>query len=133
MVEKINALCRIIDTINDLPHSPKRVEIVNTLVDMLLAECKKMVNPPTVAAPTTRSAQAEDMWGGKYPHPIMRPYDKDIDNPLPPKTGFHTFVPPYVFKEYQPMSYWGSSATPTSGDTPQTNPRAGNNSIGKMP
>lgn len=99
MVEKINALCRVIDTINDLPHSPKRVEIVNTLVDMLIAECKKMVNPPTVAAPTTRSAQAEDIFPERVPSP--------------------------------PTTYQKNH--PDLGDTPQTNPLAGNNSIVKMP
>jgi hypothetical protein len=48
MVEKINALCNAIDTINDLSHSQKRAEAVNELVDMLLAECKNMVETPEI-------------------------------------------------------------------------------------
>jgi len=76
MVEKINALCNAIDTLTKaVPNSGiTKVAVqawIYELEEMLVAECKKMVNPPTVATPTTRSAQAEDMWGEKAAEDIF--------------------------------------------------------------
>jgi hypothetical protein len=44
MVEKVNALCKAIDTINSLPKDENTDARLAELSEMLLAECKQMVN-----------------------------------------------------------------------------------------
>jgi hypothetical protein len=84
MVEKINALCRAIDTVASLPACEETDARLDELTKLLVEECQKMANP--TVAPVTRSAQAENVYGEKAAEdifPPQRPYDKDIDNPLP--------------------------------------------------
>lgn len=85
MTEKVNALCKAIDTINHLPGCENNDKAVDELVALLLAECKYLcerppapsqaakakilesfgVIPLDVKAPTTRSAQAEDVYSAQ--------------------------------------------------------------------
>ncbi len=49
MVEKVNALCKAIDTLNSLPGCENNDKATDELVALLLAECKQMVKTPEIA------------------------------------------------------------------------------------
>jgi len=100
MVEKVKALCKAIDTINSLPLGPNTSARLGELSEMLLAECKQMVEKPVKQASPPVSDRFYTAGNDIEPgdpivfvgnivystkrHPVMRPYDKDIDNPLTP-------------------------------------------------
>ncbi len=107
MVEKVKALCDAIDTLNSLPTNEYTDARLAELSEMLLAECRNMterpvkqVAPPVVQVPQPYSERfyvagtdieigdpvvfVGDRVYSTRKHPFMRPYDKDIDNPLTP-------------------------------------------------
>jgi hypothetical protein len=113
MVEKVNALCNAIDTLNSLTHTPARAANVNELAKLLLAECKQMVEPPTVERVYEAGNRIEQgdpllIVGDKVystrksvqvvKAPVSRPAETEPAMGYPDKPesneGFHTLVPP---------------------------------------
>jgi hypothetical protein len=107
MVEKVKALCDAIDTLNSLPTDENTDARLAELSEMLLAECKQMVQKPVKQALPPTSERVYEAGNRIEPgDPLLIVGDKvystrksvqvEWQGPASPESneGFHTLVPP---------------------------------------
>jgi hypothetical protein len=127
MVEKVNALCKAIDTLNSLPLGPNTDARLAELSEMLLAECKQMVGKssdkgsallqkieqntrPTSERVYTAGNDIEPgdplLIVGDKVYSTRKSVQVEWQGPASPESneGFHTLVPPtpVPLKEFYP-------------------------------
>lgn len=95
MVEKVKALCDAIDTLNSLPDCENTAARLAELSEMLLAECKQMVEPPVTQISPSAYVAGNDIETGD---PLVFIGDRvyaTAARPAKPESneGFHTLVP----------------------------------------
>ena len=103
MVEKVNALCKAIDTLSILHRDENTDARLAELSEMLLAECKQMITPPDIQVPQPYSERVYEAGNRIEPgDPLLIVGDKvysTVKRPASPEPseGFHTLVPPTVY------------------------------------